>query len=225
MRSAACVVLAFAVTAHAGPEWTEMGDAGSLPSDAQTPMSPGDGPIAIINGNLTGDPGGRGVPDFEDVYRIVIKDFENFSAFIVPNVSGATTFDTQLFLFDEFGLGILGNDDVAGASPNGESGFGNMATDGSGAAVTQNGVYFLAISGAGNAPLNPLDEPIFNFADPFEVSGPDGSFPPELFNWSGPGAIGEYTIQLTGASFLPAPGAAGLLALAGLSVTRRRRAV
>lgn len=229
IRTAALAVAASAASlALAGPEWTEMGDAGDATTSAQSPINAGGGPLAGVKGMLEGPPPPRGIGDFEDVYRIIIKDFENFSAFVVSNDSGVPTFDTQLFLFDEFGLGILGNDDISGGSPNGESGFFNTSTDGSGDAVVGNGIYFLAISGAGNDPLNAFGQPIFAFATPGEVSGADGSTaPPELFGWSGSGVIGEYTIQLTGASYfdIPAPGAAGLFALAGLTASRRRRAV
>lgn len=228
IRTAALLTAALAAPlAFAGPEWTEMGDAGESTGGAQSPINPGGGPLAGIKGMLEGPPPPRGLGDFEDVYRIIIKDFENFSAFVVSNDSGVPTFDTQLFLFDEFGFGILGNDDNSIAGPNGESGFFNFSTDGSGDAILDNGIYFLAISGAGNVPLNAMGDPIFNFATPGEVSGADGSSgPPELFGWSGAGAIGEYTIQLTGASYfdVPAPGAAGLFALAGLTASRRRRA-
>jgi len=225
--TALAVCAAFASVALAGPEWTEMSDAGDLPGGSQSPISPGGGPLAGIKGNLDGAPGPRGFGDFEDVYRIIIKDFESFSAIVSPNASGNPTFDTQLWIFDEFGLGILGNDDNSLAGANGESALFNTSTDGSGAAITSNGIYFLAISGAGNVPINALGEPIFSFMNAGEISGPDGSSgPPELLGWSGQGAIGEYTIQLTGASYfdVPAPGGAALLGLAGLTAARRRRA-
>jgi hypothetical protein len=69
--------------------------------------------------------------------------------------------------------------------------------------------------------------PIFNFANPNEISGPDGSggFLPHT-DWAGtPGPIGDYGVELTGSGFfaVPTPGAAALLGLSGLLASRRRR--
>lgn len=229
MKTLSTVVLAAALAsvASAGPEWTEMGDAGSGLPDAESPTNMGGGPLAGIKGKLDGAPGPRGMGDFEDVYRIRITDFTMFSATISPNTSGSPTFDSQLWLFDEMGNGLLANDDNPAFGMNGEAGLGRVSNDGSGAELLQNGIYFLAISGAGNIPLNADGDPIFNFATNTEVSGPDGTLGSLMLDsWSGPGAIGEYTIQISGASFfdIPAPSAAGLFALAGLTASRRRRA-
>lgn len=212
VRSIAVLVGAVGVStpALAGPEWTEMGDAGSTLPTAETPT--GMGPLAGIKGQLNGAPPPRGASDpadFEDVYRIFIQNPQMFSAIIGPNDSGEPTFDTQLWLFDRFGDGVLANDDNSVAGMNGESGFFNTSTDGSGAAVDFPGVYFLAISGAGNNPRNDANVSIFNFTMPNEVSGPDGApVARRLFNWQGVGAVGEYTIQLTGVGFVPPPKAA-----------------
>lgn len=197
--------------ALAGPEWTEMGDAGSTLPGAETPI--GMGPLAGIKGELNGAPPPRGatdMADFEDVYRIFIENPKNFSAFIVPNDNGTPTFDTQLWLFDRQGDGVLANDDNTAAGVNGESGFLNFATDGTGAVVDMPGVYFLALSGAGNDARNDVNQRIFNFAVPNEVSGPDGvpGAARRLVQWTGAGDIGEYTIALTGVIFLPPPEAA-----------------
>ncbi len=190
----------------AGPEWTEVGDSGSNLPGAQTPTGPG--PITGIKGELTGGIP-RGIADFEDVYRIIIDDPASFSAFIVPNANGTPTFDTQLFLFNRFGEGVIANDDNTIAGANGESGFFNNATDGSGASVMNPDIYFLAISGGGNAPRDRFSDTIFDFLIPGEVSGPDGSSD-FLDRWSGPGAIGEYTIALSGVIALSPQEAADL---------------
>jgi len=204
--AAGVAALALAVpVAHAGPEWTEMNDAGSTLPDAETPT--GTGPLAGLKGTLSGSPPPRGtaMADFEDVFRVFIDDPKNFSAFVSPNNDGTPTFDTQLWLFDRTGDGVIANDDNSMAGMNGESGFFNAATDGTGAIVEFPGVYFLAISGAGNAPRNQINQRIFNFGVPGEVSGPDGAFgsTARLDNWQGMGAIGNYTVQLTGVTFLP----------------------
>ncbi len=66
-------------------------------------------------------------------------------------------------------------------------------------------MYFIAISGAGNHPRNPINQRIFDFATPGEVSGPDGALGSSrrLGSWQGMGATGSYTLQLTGVTFLP----------------------
>lgn len=219
-----CLVSGWAASlALAGPEWTETPDAGNTPGTSQTPID-----VFMINdltgikGALTGAGPRGGTGDFQDMYRILIKDPENFSAIITPNASGNPTFDTQLWLFDEFGNGILGNDNNTIAGGMGESAFFNQATDGTMSRVIDPGIYFLAISGAGSVPLDIMGNPIFLFGTPDEVSGPDGS-PLPFGSWSGPGQIGEYTIALTGVSFVPAPGAAGLFMAGGLVTARRRR--
>ncbi len=207
-RLSVTVLAACVSTALAGPEWTEMGDAGSLPPGAQTPT--GMGPLGGISGSLTGTGvRGAGDADFEDVYRIFIDDPLNFTAFIAPNSDGDPTFDTQLFLFDRQGDGVIANDDNPMAGMNGESGFGNQANDGTGALVQFPGVYFIAISGAGNAPRTLANQRIFSFDIPEEVSGPDGNaVSRRLFQWTGPGDTGVYNIQFTGVSYLPPPKAA-----------------
>lgn len=211
-------VLSAASAVWAGPEWTEIPDAGNLGPTAQTPL--GTGTLAGIRGTLTGA-GPRGVGDFQDIFRIVIKDPMSFSAFVVPNMGPAPVFDSQLWLFDEFGVGVLGNTD-AGGPISGLPGFTSISTDSSGSEVVNAGIYFLAISGAGSIPLDTNGFPIFTFGMPTEVSGPDGSVLP-LGSWLGDGATGEYTISLTGASFVPAPASVALFGVAGFSGLRRRR--
>jgi len=212
-----------ASTAAAGPEWTETSDAGSLPSAAQTVS--GSGPLTSIRGELTGSLGGpRGAGDFEDVYEIVIKEPELFLAVVTSDTFTTTMFDTQLWLFGPTGRGILANDDSSTSPVPGGSAFEGFATDMSGSMIVAPGRYFLAISGAGNVPLDGSGTPIFNFTGVGEVSGPDGSAMP-IEGWSGAGAFGSYVISLEGASFVPAPGAAALLSAAGLAALRRRRSV
>lgn len=217
----ACVVGAsLAVEAGAGPEWMESGDAGNLPASAQAPT--GGTTLAKISGELGGAaPRGGSMGDFQDMYEIIIKDVDEFSATVTDD-AGGPTFDTQLWLFDAAGRGVLGNNDSSVSPVNGGSAFGNMATDATGSRVMGTGRYFLAISGLGSSPLDGAGNLIFNIASGTEVSGPDGSTMP-ISGWTGPGATGFYTITLTGASFVPAPGAGALLAIAGTLGLRRRR--
>jgi hypothetical protein len=79
----------------------EAGDAGELPSAAQ---------------DLSGDDAGRIDGAFAgrfdvDMYKLCLTGGRTFSASTV----GATTVDTQLFLFDSTGLGVYGNDDAGAA--------------------------------------------------------------------------------------------------------------
>jgi MYXO-CTERM domain-containing protein len=141
-----------------------------------------------------------------------------------------TTFDTQLFLFDASGFGLLANDNIAPGGPP-LSGFGNMSTDGTDIEILEPGTYLLAISGSDSDPLgiNPTTgglEAIFDMPfGSFEVSGPDGTggMSP-ISGWSGPGATGDYLIELVGTDFAtsPSPGALAMVLLAGCARRRRR---
>jgi len=195
-------VLAAASPALAGPEWEEPLDSCGMIECAQSPI--GTGPLAGIKGELTGSMA-REDGDFEDLFRIYIADPVNFSIFVSPNQDGTPSFDTQLWLFDRAGDGLLGNDDNHDTGMSGKSGFGNATTDGTGVMITQPGVYFLGISGAGNTPRNDSGARIFDLAVPGEVSGPDGVIgsSARLNGWTGMGDTGSYTLQLTGVTFLP----------------------
>lgn len=185
-----------ASTALAGG-FNEGGDAGRTVGSAQDVS--GAGPVTMISGSLSSPFFGPG--DFEDVYQIFISNPSSFSVTTV----GSAPFDTELFLFDSEGLGLLANDDDAADGQ--QSTIPNMADDGTGAAVMLPGRYFLAITGKGNKPTSNGGQLIFNQPSATEVSGPDG--PGAAFvqdNWTpGTGPIGSYTIQLTGVSFLPDP--------------------
>lgn len=168
--------------------------------------------MITVNGSLSGPLFGPG--DFEDVYEIFIS---NPAAFSVSTV-GSAPFDTELFLFDPAGLGLLANDDATPATL--QSTLPNAANDGTGATVLSPGNYFLAITGKGNKPTSNGGMSIFNQPVATEVSGPDG--PGAAFvqdNWNpGTGPIGSYTIQLTGVSFItepiPSSSLGGLVAVA-----------
>jgi len=183
---AVCVIAATA-TAR-GPEWVEgangTGDAGATPGSSQPTV--GDGPVLRIGGTLTLDPvanAGLNQLDLEDVYIICITDPELFSATtqaIAPAGAGLpdgsfAEFDSQLYLFDISGLGLLGNQSTGLVD---DLGFDfatllDQATDLTGQAIPEPGNYLLAITSFGQ----PTGEgqPIFSFASPTEISGPDGS--------------------------------------------------
>ena len=104
--SSICVALVMTcalVSTASGQVWVEVGDAGSLPFDAQ--------PI-IGCGPLSGIAGATGPGDFEDMYLIQISDPDLFAASTSNAINGGSaSFNTQLWLFDLNGLGIAGNDD------------------------------------------------------------------------------------------------------------------
>ncbi|MCA9291430.1 MAG: DVUA0089 family protein, partial [Phycisphaerales bacterium] len=175
------------------------------------------GPLNSIRGSLTGNAFGPGGSDFQDMYKIFIP---TPSAFFAESLVVAGGFDIQLWLFDESGLGVLGNDNAMSITD--QAAFG-PATDDATPGLVAPGIYYLAISGAGSDPFSAGGE-IFDFATPTEVSGPDGlggSLP--IAFWTEPGAIGEYYIELTGVEFVPAPATLLVLGFGGLLTARGRR--
>ena len=179
--SASLVVLwAFCTPVLAvGPEHVEgFSDAGSFPGDAQ--LTTGSGTLGKISGSLGGLASGLlgGIDDLEDMYVILIKDPEAFSATTVMDFGGSAAFDSRLYLFAMSGNGLLGNDDTfvpllgEGYFSSGST-LGNAATDQTGVEITEPGLYLLAITVTPREPLS--DEgPIFFFKSDSEVSGPDG---------------------------------------------------
>ncbi len=216
----ALILGSFSGAAIAGPDWIEDGDAGSTLGDAQDATSVG--PLQTIAGTLGGE-------DREDVYELVILNGDNVGGAVQFGFNMSTTglFNPSLWLFDSAGFGLLGNDDdpILGGP---DSRLTTPSTDG----VTlflPPGIYFLAITESGNVPLSFSQGPglgdgfyqeIFSFDSSTEVSGPDGAGADNpLAAWSGgQGTAGGYGIEIT-----PTPGGAGLLAIAGIGFTRRRR--
>src|SRR6187402_3631151 len=98
----AAITAALATTSPA-TIYVETGDAGDSPGTAQ--IAAGSGPLTSILGQIDSSAD-------DDIYRIRISDPANFSA--SSNNSGtqlSVDHDTILFLFDEFGFGIIANDD------------------------------------------------------------------------------------------------------------------
>jgi hypothetical protein len=225
-----------AVAQNDGPEWVEgsngTGDAGDLPGNSQN--TSGEGPMLGLRGGL-GSPLDGG--DTEDMYWIFIEDPKIFRATTSIEFNGFSDFDSQLWLFRPGtfgegggvqGFGLLGNDEAQGLEP-GASMLLRNSTDNSGAFVAEPGLYLLAITRFDNDPLSDGGL-IFNQTSRFEISGPDGPGGTRpILGWTGEGEGGdgniEYRIRLEGVTFanLPAPGAIGLLCLAGAIGHRRRR--
>lgn len=205
-----------ATTAFAGPDWTEVGDAGSFSDNAQVPTGNG-----MIN-SLTGRLGLRGSEmDFEDMYVIGVDDPGAFSLTILN-----ANFDAVLYMFHftqaGAALGLLANDnsEVESTIPH----LVGMATDGTGVTLDLAGDYLIAVCGAGRRPVSATGA-IFNFETSTEISGADG--PGGLnrhIGWEGEGETGDYRIDMTGTIFprIPAPGTAAVLCVGGLLARRRR---
>lgn len=194
----AVTVALTAVAVHANPSspnYNEQGDAGSLPLEAQPLV--GVGPIQVISG-FTG-PG-----DFEDMYVIHIFDPDAFTASTSPAVLGGNaSFDTQIWLFDAFGIGVAANDECPiGGGPG--SCLTNIGPGGAGLLI-QPGFYYLAISGFDNDPGN-IGGFIFNQNPRDDVTGPDGTGGAgPIEGWNPPGDTGGYQIRLLGAEYIIPP--------------------
>ena len=184
-------------------------DAGSFPGTAQAVTAPG--PVGSISGCL-GASVLDGPSDTEDMYLINIAEPDEFFAQTLE----MTPFNPQLFLFRADGRGLLANNNIQPGDQ--EAQLLPIANDGSGAQLDQPGLYLLAISASGNDPISD-GGPIFNLADPAEISGPDGpGGGQQIVDWGAQFdfAGGEYTIMLNGVVGVPSP--AGVPAYSPLSI-------
>jgi hypothetical protein len=221
---AGCVVLSMMVMASnafaGGATWNEAadggGDAGNLPATAQDVNNGG--------GVLTNITGVTQAGNVQDMYGIAITDGDAFSAWTNGDVGGpggSASFDTQLFLFDSAGMGVIGNDD---AFPSAAPFHSGMETPNEAGVSPAPGNYYLAISGFNADPLS-AGGAIFNqaaFDEQSSADGPGGALP--ITGWQTGGATGTYDIFLTGAAGVPEPATLGLLGIGALAMIRRRRA-
>ncbi|MFN7162030.1 MAG: DVUA0089 family protein [Fimbriimonadales bacterium] len=171
--------------------YQEQDDAGDLPETAQATGADTTTPLNAIRGTL-------GANDV-DMYVIYISDPANFSATTVNN---ETTFDTQLWLFDAEGKGVVFNDDAAGDASR------RSRIDNSTNCLTgrQAGIYYIAVSRYNRDAIGCNDQLLWNNFPSNTVRCPDG---PEsgsrVAGWVGATATaGNYEITLTGASTAPA---------------------
>lgn len=169
----------------------ESGDAGDVPATAQ--QATGD------TGNLPTIVGTLGASD-ADMYLIQICEPANFSASTVNPDTGVA--DTQLFLFDENGMGIVMDDD----DPSG-SGLHSVISSAFTSSLAA-GNYLLAVSQYNKDPLNASGAIIWE-NQPFDVerapdsltSGGDNV----VASWDANGGTGgAYHINLTGACYVGA---------------------
>jgi hypothetical protein len=199
-------ILAVTATVLAGPIWDcqDPQEPGGTPATAE--IVTGSGPLATIRCTLTGrialidDPDG----DFQDMFLIRIADPANLEIRTVDPLTG-DEFNTQIWLFDINGRGVLANLNDAGNPP--FSLMGNAATDGSGVVVTDPGLYYIAVSGGqkgefGRVPVDADGAPIFEI-NPFQpelVYGPASSNP--VAGWKGEGGLGDYELEFIGVEFV-----------------------
>ncbi|MCS7066165.1 MAG: DVUA0089 family protein [Fimbriimonadales bacterium] len=153
--------------------WTEQGDAGDLPETAQ---STGSGSLTQIRGTLD-------VNDV-DMYAIYISDPANFSASTV----GGATWDTQLFLFDANGRGVVSEDDTVGLQ---------STINNANGCIPAAGLYYLAITRYNKDPLGCNEGGLWSFNDNNCPNGPEATS--RVASWTtSTGTAGGYTISLTG---------------------------
>ncbi len=210
-----------ASTALAGPDWLELGDAGSLIPTAQVPVRPVGAPaLTSIAGTLSE---GFTQPDYEDVYLIRVLTPTLFT--VRPAFAD---FDIVMYIFNITvngeGYGLLANNDESNTST--LSKITSQSTDGTNVILAFPGDYALAVAGAGRVPVSRTGA-IFNLASNTEISGADGpgGLNP-LTGWTGVGQTGRYgfTLEATDFPAVPAPSAAiALLAGVGALTNRRRR--
>lgn len=204
-----------------GPNYEEDdgNDAGSTVNTSK--KLNGSGQLSLLSGSLSGDSRGQG--DYQDVYQILISDVEAFKLNFLGTEGG---FDTMLWLFDEDGRALLGNNDsLIDGKPSPLSFLRNESSDGS-FQLQNPGKYYIAISGFNSQPVSKLGSMFDLGADPFGVFAANGQGANATQNgWTQNGATGNYLLSLEGVSFIPvpAPGALALLGLAGIMGGRRRR--
>lgn len=171
-------------------DWDETvdggGDAGQTQGTAQ--IVAGSGALTSISGNATaGD---------ADVYCIEICDPANFSATTVHANTVAS--DTQLFIFDSTGLGVVMNDDDPSGGGGLRSRISNAIVGGYPA-----GNYYLAVSLYDTDPIDAALADLW-LDTPFNTErAPDGAAaanPWDTFNGAAT-TSGAYWVQMTGACF------------------------
>ncbi len=212
------VAVAALMVSAGAQTWTEQGDAGDLPSSAQTTV--GVGALTQIDGNLTSS-------DAVDMYLIKIVDPLNFSA----STTGGSYTDLQFHLFQTDGTGLLNNDDWDGVRPRLGSGVpvnGSIDWSAWAQANLPAGNYLLAISYWPRDPRNSAGQDIWNETPWSQQRTPDGpGAPGPIAGWDSTSGVNtDYHIVLAGVEYAVVPEPASMMALgvglAGLLGLRRR---
>jgi hypothetical protein len=200
--------------------WTEVGDAGQLPTSAQ--VVTGTGVLDAIYGSFV-----SGKADV-DLYKVKVPSGSGapvFSVSITVPVSGSGP-DPELFLFDENGYGI-----AASWFP---GTYSTHLTNGSGFILPESNFFYIAVAYALIVPYGIEDQ--YNSEQPifpawnncgYCVIGPTGAGGDSpVVSWGGSysGYSSQYTISMTGVEFIsnvPIPSAlylfgSGLLGLIGM---------
>ena len=178
----------------------ESGEAGDLPGTAQLVVGAAGTEIESITGRFTFD-------GDVDMFAIRIDDSAGFSASTDNDGNQLSFFrDTQLFLFDPDGFGLLGADGTDTNIFRSELPIGSFAGP--------PGDYLLAVSDYDNDPVNVSGEifPDLPIVGTFGPTGPGG--PLAVADWNADfrtPELGQYRIDLTGAVVIPEPGSAILL--------------
>ena len=222
----ACTALLCASAMTFGQTWVEVGDAPDGVPDRQDTV--GVGPLININGFLDSD---------IDTYSIVITDVDAFYATTAPlgfNGTGFADFDSTMWLWDEFGNPVLGNDDSFGSLLStitdpanfGVTG-GAVNADAANIRLTP-GKYLLSIGAFNDGPVDINGDRVILTSGAFsDLHGPNPLSNGIFNNWLGNGAVGAYSVELGGATFcaIPEPASSALLALGviGLACVRKRK--
>jgi len=215
---AAAAAFAFHPSTTYADTWTEVGDAGQTVPTVQGTGSVIGNPLTMIFGSLS--------PSNDvDLYAINITTPSVFSATTVNALTNASGLDTELYLFNASGAPVYANDDDAGGLT-----LQSTLPAGNVHGPLAAGTYFLAISTAGNEPVNFANQLLFTADSPSTtIRTPNPSLVAGLSNWDStfadPGT-GLYEIDLTGAfTAVPEPATwfAALLSLGAILVVRRRR--
>jgi hypothetical protein len=171
---------ALTATALAQVDWTEQGDAGDLPETAQATGTDTSTPLSTISGAL--------VADDVDMFAIYIADP---SAFQAETNTTTTNFDSQLWLFDVNGNGIVHDDDSAGSLRSRITNANNC--------IPGPGTYYIAISRWNRDPRDCNDIAIWtSVSNACAVAGLS-----RVASWTGSTSAGTYQIVLQGAFTSP----------------------
>jgi hypothetical protein len=171
---------ALTATALAQVDWTEQGDAGDLPETAQATGTDTSTPLSTISGTLDAND--------VDMFAIYIADP---SAFQAETNTTTTNFDSQLWLFDVNGNGIVHDDDSAGSLRSRITNANNC--------IPGPGIYYIAISRWNRDPRDCDDNAIWTgTANACAVAGRS-----RVASWTGSTSAGTYQIVLQGAFTAP----------------------
>ncbi|MDP1663069.1 MAG: GC-type dockerin domain-anchored protein [Phycisphaerales bacterium] len=149
-------------------------------------------------------------PNDVDIYKINICDAANFSA----TTFGGTTADTQLFLFNTDGFGVVANDDV----PDGLPGDATLQSTITSALIPGNGDYYLAVTRYNTDPVD-AGAALIWANTPFNTErSPDGAGAGNpLAAWTGASAgTSTYTIAFTGTCYPSSGPICGLADVGGV---------